>query len=76
MPMQRATDPSPWVIGWWGSSPPADHGHCAGLSLAMGYLDADIAIAGEGLRVSVLEEPRPYPRPHSPLDPDGKRMRS
>ncbi len=53
------------------------YGHCAGQSLAMGYLDGHIDVASEDLRVSVLGEPRPcrvLARP--PIDPDGKRMRS
>lgn len=53
------------------------YGHCAGTSLAMGYLDSSVASDQEGIEIVVLGEARPcrvLPRPI--VDPTGARMRA
>jgi dimethylglycine dehydrogenase len=53
------------------------YGHCAGLSIAMGYLDSAIDQAEERLKVTILGEPRSCRiQPEALIDPTGSRMRS
>jgi dimethylglycine dehydrogenase len=52
------------------------YGHCAGMSLAMGYLQSGVADAQEGLSVTILGERRDCRvLRQAPIDPDGTRMR-
>jgi dimethylglycine dehydrogenase len=52
------------------------YGHCAGMSLAMGYLQSDVADEQAGLSVTILGEPRACRvLKHAPIDPAGARMR-
>jgi dimethylglycine dehydrogenase len=51
-------------------------GHCAGMSLAMGYLDSVVADGQTGLSVTILGEPRDCRvLRQAPIDPSGARMR-
>jgi len=53
------------------------YGHCAGKSLAMGYLNSDVPLTEEGLSVTIIGEPRPCRALTEPaIDPSGRRMRS
>jgi len=55
----------------------AAFGHCAGKSLALGYLKADAADGGEGLSVELIGEARAVEVLTEPaVDPKGERMRS
>jgi dimethylglycine dehydrogenase len=52
------------------------YGHCAGMSLAMGYLQSGVADEQEGLSVTILGERRDCRvLRQAPIDPDGTRMR-
>jgi len=52
------------------------YGHCAGMSLAMGYLQSRIPADRPGLSVTILGERRPCRvLPQAPVDPGGVRMR-
>jgi dimethylglycine dehydrogenase len=53
------------------------YGHCAGKSLAMGYLNSDVPLTEEALSVTIIGEPRPCRTLTEPaIDPSGQRMRS
>jgi len=55
----------------------AAFGHCAGKSLALGYLKKDAADSGEGLSVELIGEARGVQVLTEPaVDPKGERMRS
>ncbi|MFO1402763.1 MAG: FAD-dependent oxidoreductase [Steroidobacteraceae bacterium] len=52
------------------------YAHCAGTSVAMGYLDAQVPDAQDGLTITVMGRPRPARVLAEPLiDPSGSRMR-
>lgn len=53
------------------------YGHCSKLSLAMGYVDSDVADDASGLTVPVLGEPRACRiLTQAAIDPSGSRMRT
>jgi dimethylglycine dehydrogenase len=52
------------------------YGHCTGLSLAMGYVQTEVAVEPSGLSVTVLGERRDCRILHeAAIDPTGSRMR-
>jgi dimethylglycine dehydrogenase len=62
------------VIGWVTSG---GYGHCVGQSLAMGYIEKDLAGADSGFEIEIIGERRPAVRLAAPAyDPQGLRMRS
>jgi dimethylglycine dehydrogenase len=60
------------VVGWVTSG---GYGHCVGKSLAMGYIEKDLAVA-QGFEIEIIGERRPATRLDAPAyDPQGLRMR-
>ncbi len=54
----------------------AGYGHCAGRTLALGYVRSDAIASSAAYDVEVIGEPRPARRlERPPIDPDGERMR-
>jgi dimethylglycine dehydrogenase len=54
----------------------AGYGHCAGRTLALGYVRSDAIASNAAYDVEVIGEPRPARRlERPPIDPDGERMR-
>ena len=54
----------------------AGYGHCAGKTLALGYVRSDAIASNAAYDVEVVGEPRPACRlERPPIDPDGIRMR-
>ena len=54
----------------------AGYGHCAGRTLALGYVRSDAIASNAAYDVEVIGEPRPARRlDRPPIDPDGERMR-
>jgi dimethylglycine dehydrogenase len=52
------------------------YGHCAGTSLAMGYLESSVSDQQQGLTITILGERRPCRIWRAPaVDPSGARMR-
>jgi dimethylglycine dehydrogenase len=52
------------------------YGHTVGMSLALVYLDRDVADAGEDVTVYVIGDPRNARiLPEPPYDPGGSRLR-
>ena len=69
-------DGSEKVVGWITSG---DYGHCVGRSLALGYVDAEVAERGLGGRfeIEIIGLRRPAAvLTEAAIDPEGKRMRS
>jgi dimethylglycine dehydrogenase len=61
------------VVGWVTSG---GYGHCVGQSLAMGYIEKDLAGADSGFEIEIIGERRPAARLAAPAyDPQGLRMR-
>ncbi len=63
------------VVGWVTSGA---YAHWAGLSLALGYVPAPLAVPGtEGFEIEIIGRRRPARLQHQPVvDPEGRRMRS
>ncbi|HEY1941111.1 MAG TPA: FAD-dependent oxidoreductase [Roseiarcus sp.] len=62
------------VVGWVTSG---GFGHCVGQSLAMGYIEKDLASADGGFEIEIIGERRPAVRLNAPAyDPAGLAMRS
>ena len=54
----------------------AGYGHCAGRTLALGYVRSDAIASNAAYDVEVIGEPRPARRlERPPIDPEGERMR-
>ena len=54
----------------------AGYGHCAGRTLALGYLRSEAIASNAAYDVEVIGEPRPARRlERPPVDPEGRRMR-
>jgi dimethylglycine dehydrogenase len=61
------------VVGWVTSG---GFGHTVGKSLAMGYIEKELAAANEGFEIEIIGERRPATRLDAPIfDPQGLRMR-
>jgi dimethylglycine dehydrogenase len=61
------------VVGWVTSG---GYGHCAGASIALGYIPAALATAAGGFEIEILGERRGAALLSQPLhDPPGERMR-
>jgi dimethylglycine dehydrogenase len=62
------------VVGWITSG---GYAHYSGRSLALGYVDADVAGSDRRFEIEIIGERRPATLLHEPvLDPQGQRMRS
>jgi dimethylglycine dehydrogenase len=62
------------VVGWVTSG---GYGHSVRKSLAMGYVNRDVADQAGGFEVELIGERRPAVRlPQPAYDPDGRRMRA
>ena len=54
----------------------AGYGHCAGRTLALGYVRSEAIASNAAYDVEVIGEPRPARRlERPPVDPEGRRMR-
>ncbi|MBV8662145.1 MAG: aminomethyltransferase family protein, partial [Hyphomicrobiales bacterium] len=61
------------VVGWVTSG---GYGHCVGQSLAMGYIEKELASVDGGFEIEIIGERRPAVRLSAPAyDPQGLRMR-
>jgi dimethylglycine dehydrogenase len=62
------------VVGWVTSG---GYGHTVGKSLALGYIEKELATADDGFEIEIIGERRPALRLDAPIfDPQGLRMRS
>jgi dimethylglycine dehydrogenase len=62
------------VVGWITSG---GYAHYSGVSLALGYIPAELATDGTGFEIEIIGRRRPATLQHEPvLDPQGLRMRA
>ncbi len=62
------------VVGWITSG---GYAHYSGVSLALGYVPAELASAESGFEIEIIGRRRPAKLQHQPvLDPEGLRMRA
>ena len=61
------------MVGWVTSG---GYGHCVGQSLAMGYIEKELARADSGFEIEIIGERRPAKRLDAPAyDTAGLKMR-